>query len=186
MRYQRKLLFAFLLSSAACSARPMETAQPRPSEALLRVNGRRGTLLFVDADSLVLFDMKAAKRVTVRPGASVVVELYRGQRSSASAIAKGAGKGALVGGAIGAGEGLLTVALAKLLGHFWGNVKVEDAVSTGAIIGVATGVVSGGKQAAKEGEPVWERVTLFQLRQELCRCANPDLPKLEPAVRLIP
>lgn len=187
MRCHRNAILTFLLlTSAACSARPMETAMPRPAEVLLRVDGRRGTLMFVDADSLVMFDMRATERVTVRPGEGVLLELYRGQRGSGAAIAKGVGKGALVGAAVGAGEGLLTVALAKLLGHFWGKVDVGDAMSTGAIIGVATGVVSGGKQAAKEGEPVWERVTLLQLRQEVCRCANPEPSRVEPAVRLIP
>lgn len=184
--HRNPILASLLLTSAACSARPMETVLPRPEVVLLRVDGRRGTLMFVDADSLVMFDMRAAKRVTVRPGAGGQVELYRGQRSSARAVVKGVGKGALVGAAVGAGEGLLTVVMAKLLGHFWGKVDVADAMSTGAIIGVATGVVSGGKQAVKEGEPVWERVTLLQLRQSLCRCANPDLPTLEPTVRLIP
>jgi len=194
---------AIFLTAAACSARPMETVMPRPVEVLLRVttyatcleevrcdprtaSARRGTLMFVDADSLVMFDLRAAKRVTVRPGASVQVELYRGQRNSARAIFKGAGQGALIGAAVGAGEGLLTVGLGKLLGNVWGYVPVGDAVSTGVIMGAATGVVSGGGQAVKEGEPVWERVTLLQLRQALCRCANPDLPSVEPAVRLIP
>ena len=177
---------------------------PRPAEVHLRVTvyatclegpaciptraagPMRGNLMFVDADTLVMFDMATAKRATVRPGAGVLVELYRGQRRTAEAIAKGAGKGALVGAAVGAGEGLLTVGLGKLLGSFWGDVDVGDAVSNGIIIGVGAGAVAGGQQAAKQGEPVWERVTLQQLRQELCRCANPDLPRVEPAVRLIP
>jgi hypothetical protein len=203
VQYHQKLLLALLLASAACSARPMETVMPRPVEVLLRVttyatcleetrcgprtaSTRRGTLMFVDADSLVMFDMRAAKRVTVRPGAGVLVELYRGQRSSASAIVKGVGKGALIGAAVGAGEGLLTVGLGKLLGNVWGLMPVSQVVSTGAIMGVATGVVGGGGQAVQEGEPVWERVTLLQLRQALCHCPNPDLPGLEPTVRLIP
>ncbi len=193
-----------LLASAACTPLPMETAMPRPAEVHLRVTvyatclegpaciptraagPLRGNLMFVDADSLVMFDMATAKRVTVRPGAGVLVELYRGQRRTMDATAKGAAKGALVGAAVGAGEGLFTVALGKVLGSFWGEVDIGEAVKTGVMVGTAAGGLSGGQQSAKEGEPVWERVTLYQLRQEICRCANPDLPRVEPAVRLIP
>jgi hypothetical protein len=203
-RYRQLIPTSILLASAACSRVPPETAMPRPAEVLLRVTTyaaclegtacapasasrpTRGNLMFVDADSLVMFDMAAAKRVTVRPGAGVLVELYRGQRRSFNATAKGAAKGALVGAAVGAGEGLLTVGLGKLLGSFWGEVDVAEAVKTGVVVGTAGGSIDGGQRAAREGEPVWERVSLFQLRQELCRCANPELTKGEPAVRLIP
>jgi len=205
VQHHRQLIpTSILLASAACSMAPAETAMPRPAEVLLRVTTYaacldgtacappsasrplRGNLMFVDSDSLVMFDMATAKRATVRPGAGVLVELYRGQRRSFNATAKGAAKGALVGAAVGAGEGLLTVGLGKLLGSFWGEIDVADAVKTGVVLGTAAGSIDGGQRAAKEGEPVWERVSLFQLRQELCRCANPDLPRVDPAVRLIP
>jgi hypothetical protein len=205
VRHVRQLIpTSILLTSAACSMVPAETAMPRPAEVLLRVTTyaacldgtacappsasrpMRGNLMFVDSDSLVMFDMATAKRATVRPGAGVLVELYRGQRRSFNATAKGAAKGAMVGAAVGAGEGLLTVGLGKLLGSFWGEVDAGEAVKTGFLVGTTAGGISGGQQAAKEGEPVWERVTLLQLRQEVCRCANPDLPRVEPAVRLIP
>jgi hypothetical protein len=205
VRHHRQLVStSILLASAACSTVPPETAMPRPAEVLLRVTAyaaclegagcaptsaarpMRGILMFVDADSLVMFDMGGKERVTVWPGAGVLVELYRGQRRTMDATAKGAAKGALVGAAVGAGEGLLTVALGKVLGSVWGEVDMGEAVKTGILVGTAGGGISGGQQAAKEGESVWERVTLYQLRQELCRCANPDLPRVEPAVRLIP
>jgi hypothetical protein len=203
VRYHRQLISSsILLASAACSTLPVETAMPHPTDVLLRVTvyasclegsacdpkgapARRGTLVFVDADSLVMFDMGKTERVTVRPGAGVLVELYRGQRRTAEAIAKGAGKGALVGAAVGAGEGLFTVALGKVLGSFWGEVDIGEAVKTGVMVGTAAGGLSGGRQSAKEGEPVWERVTLLQLRQGLCRCPNPDL-RAESGIRLIP
>jgi hypothetical protein len=203
VRYHRQLISSsILLASAACSTLPVETAMPHPTDVLLRVTvyasclegsacdpkgaaARRGTLVFVDADTLVMFDLGQTERVTVRPGAGVLVELYRGQRRTAEAIAKGAGKGALVGAAVGAGEGLFTVALGKVLGSFWGEVDIGEAVKTGVMVGTAAGGLSGGRQSAKEGEPVWERVTLLQLRQGLCRCPNPDL-RAESGIRLIP
>ena len=59
-------------------------------------------------------------------------------------------------------------------------------MKTGIVIGGAVGALSGKNRGMKEGEEVWEPVTLLQLRQQLCRCAQPDGPKAEPTVRLIP
>lgn len=176
-----------MLTQGACSMRPMEAANPRPVDMLLRVTAgaavREGSLIFIDVDSLVMFDRKSMKRITVHPDSGVVLDLYQGQRRSADAVAKGAAKGAVVGAAVGVGEALATSLLGKVLG--W-EIDVGEATRSGILLGTAIGAYSGGARGANEGEAVWERVTLLQFRQQLCRCPNPDPPKLEPAVRLIP
>lgn len=176
-----------LITPAACSMRPMEAANPRPVDLLLRVTAgtavREGSLIFADADSLVMFDRKSMTRNTVRPDSGVMFELYQGQRRSAEAVAKGAAKGAVVGAAVGVGEALATSLLGKILG--W-DIDVGEATRGGILLGTTIGAYSGGARGANEGEAVWERVTLLQIRQQLCRCATPDPKRLEPAVRLIP
>jgi hypothetical protein len=184
----RLISSTILLTQVACSMRPMEAAMPRPTDFLLRVSTgaqpvREGTLIFADVDSLVMFDRKSTERVTVRPDSGVLLDLYQGQRRSADAVAKGAVKGAVVGVAVGVGEALATSLLGKILG--W-EVDLGEATKGGILLGTTIGGYSGGAKGANEGEAVWERVTLLQLRQQLCRCPNPDPPRLEPAVRLIP
>ena len=189
MRFSLQLIpITMLLAQAACSMRPMEAAMPRPTDFLLRVTVgvqalREGTLIFADVDSLVMFDRKAMQRATVRPDSSVALELYQGQRQSAEAITNGAMKGAVVGVAVGVGEALATSLLGKILG--W-KIDVGEATKGGILLGTTIGAYTGGAKEANEGEAVWERVTLLQLRQQLCKCAKPDPPKTEPAVRLIP
>ena len=155
---------------------------------LLRVTAeaqepRTGTLIFADVDSLVMFDGKTMERVTVRPDSGVVLEVYQGQRRTAGAIGKGTVKGAAVGAAVGVGEAVAASLLGKVLG--W-DIDLGEAAKAGILLGTTFGAYSGGAQGAKEGEAVWERVTMLQLRQQLCRCPNPDVPKTEPAARLIP
>jgi|KBSSwiStaDraftv2_1062776.scaffolds.fasta_scaffold11471_13 hypothetical protein len=188
MRNTRRLIPPImLLTQAACSMRPMEAANPRPVDMMLRVTSgaavREGSLIFADVDSLVMLDRKSIERITVRPDSGVVIELYQGQRRSAEAITKGAAKGAVVGAAVGVGEALATSLLGKVLG--W-DINVGDATRGGILLGTTIGAYSGGAKGANEGEAVWERVSLLQIRQQLCRCANPDPQRLEPAVRLIP
>lgn len=206
MRQQHLIPSSILLAVAACvqSQVPVEVSVPRPADVILRATvlapcpsdtgceraavgkPRRGLLVFAEADSLVMTDMEAGQRVTVWPDSSLQLEIYRGQRRSAEAVAKAAGSGALEGAAVGAGEVLLVAGLSKLLGLDWGGVSLGESVQTGIVIGGAVGALSGKNRGMKEGEAVWERVTLLQLRQLLCRCARPDGLKGEPAVRLIP
>lgn len=195
-----------LLVLAACiqTQVPIEASSPRPDEVILRTltfpscptrdgaecgrtpaEAHRGPLVFVEADSLVMTDMKTKRRVTIRPDLGEVIEVYRGQRRTAAAVAKGAGKGALEGAATGAAEALLVVGLSKLLGLDL-DVGTGDAIKSGIVIGTAVGALGGKNRGMKEGEAVWERVSLVQLRQQLCRCANPDGQRAEPGVRLIP
>jgi hypothetical protein len=187
MRY---ILFVFpaILVSQACTSRPFEDSRPRPVDFLIRVTAptqapRVGPLIFVERDSLVMFDRDASARVTVRPDSTVILELYQGQRRSADAVAKGTARGVAIGIAAGIGEALITGLLAKIVG--W-DVDMSDAVKTGVVLGGSSGALTGGAKGAEEGEAVWERVTLLQIRQQLCKCPNPDPPKVDPAVRLIP
>ncbi|HEX7023277.1 MAG TPA: hypothetical protein VF187_00545 [Gemmatimonadales bacterium] len=149
---------------------------PRPIDFLLRVTAgtevlREGTMIFADVDSLVMFDRKHMERVTVRPDSGTMLELYQGQRRSGDATARGAARGAVIGAAVGLGEALLTVGLTKLLG---GNPDLESTAKGGIITGAVSGSLAGGIKAAEEGEPVWERVTLLRIRQQLCKCPDPD------------
>ena len=182
------LVFPAILLSQACTNRPFEDSRPKPVDFLIRVTAptqspRVGTLIFVERDSLVMFDRNVSQRVTVRPDSTVILELYQGQRRSADAIAKGTARGVAIGVAAGVGEALITGLLAKLVG--W-EVDVGEVVKSGVVLGGASGALTGGVKGAEEGEAVWERVTLLQIRQQLCKCPNPDTPKLDPAVRLIP
>lgn len=182
------LVVPAILLSQACTNRPIEDSRPRPVDFLIRVTApaqtpRVGTLIFVERDSLVMFDRNASERVTVRPDSTMILELYQGQRRSADAIAKGTARGVAIGVAAGVGEALITGLLAKIVG--W-DMDMSEAVKTGVVLGGSSGAFAGGAKGAEEGEAVWERVTLLQIRQQLCKCPNPDLPKAEPAWRLIP
>jgi hypothetical protein len=188
MRHNLLIVPVILLAQAACTNQPFEDSSPRPVDFLLRVTTpphapRVGTLIFAEPDSLVMFDRNASERVTVRPDSTVILELYQGQRRTADAIAKGTARGVAIGVAAGVGEALLTGLLAKLVG--W-DVELSETVKGGIVVGGATGALTGGVKGAKEGEAVWERVTLLKIRQQICKCPNPDPPRAEPALRLIP
>jgi hypothetical protein len=43
------------------------------------------------------------------------------------------------------------------------------------------GAFTGGFKRAANGEAAWQRITILQLRQELCRCARPDSVSALPA-----
>lgn len=195
-----KLVLAMALGAAACATSqvPVEVSAARSDEILLRVSTcatggqcesgglsgiHRGLLVFADADSLVMTDVKESKRVTIRPDSGVVVEMYRGQVRSAAATVEGAASGALNGAVAGAGEGLLVGGLSKILGF---DVDVASSIKTGLIGGTAAGVLNGANAAIAEGKAVWERVTMLELRQQVCRCPNPDAPLDSRQQRLIP
>ena len=191
------LVVSSLLAAGCASSIPIEVRIPRPQEVLLQAwtfstclelarcpaTHRRGHLVFADTDSLVMFDNRAMERVAIRPGPGVILQVYRGQRSNPETTMKGATKGALQGAAAGLAEALLVGGLFKLLG---GDVDMTEAMRSGVALGAGTGAFAGGLTAAQEGEAVWERLTLLQLRQHLCRCADPGAAKPNPATPLIP
>ena len=205
MRYRRRMLpIALLLAPVACTQLPSGVGVPQPVETLLRVttfasclsnsgcdkaqvSGRRaGPLVFADRDSLVMTDLEVKARVTIRPGAGTLLEVYRGQGRTAGAAARGAGRGFLTGIATGLGEAVLSKALGEVVGGPWGDLDLGELAGGGVVLGGSGGALTGLLQGANEGEAVWERVSLLQLRQQLCHCASPDRPQVEPAVPLIP
>lgn len=183
-----KLALAMALGAGACATSqvPVEVSAARSDEILLRVSAcatggpcgsgglsgsHRGLLVFADADSLVMTDVTRSSRVTIRPDSGVVVEMYRGQVRSATATVEGGVSGVLKGAVAGAGEGLLAAGLSQILGF---DADVATSIKAGLIVGAAAGVLHGANAAMAEGKAVWERVTLRELRQVLCRCPNPD------------
>lgn len=78
-------------------------------------------------------------------------------------------------------QALLTGGVAKVVGS---DVDVGALVKTGAVVG-SFGAAAGAVQGYQEGEAVWGRVTVLQLRQELCCCPDPDGPR-KPVVASTP
>lgn len=178
MRIERFVVPAgLLLVASGCFAPPVET-RTRTASLVVRVRDADGTtrvggLVLADADSLLIYDVQAAMRFVVRPAPGDSVEVYRGQRSSSRAVAKGAGKGALQGLALGVLGGLLA---GVVIGSddWWGDIDVGSLIAAGAVYGAAGGAIEGGVEGARQGEATWERVSLLRLKQELCRCSDPD------------
>ncbi len=189
MAAPRLLLAAtLLLCDTACMMQQLG-AGPRPAAVVLRMTApdsvtRKGSLVLADGDSLVLYDLEAKQRFVVRAASGMDLDIYRGQQGSLKATAKSAGKGALIGAGIGAVAGGL-LGLVANTSSYWEDVNLAGSIAKGAAAGAVEGASVGAFQGALQGEAVWERITLLQLRQELCRCANPDLRR-DPAVRLIP
>src|ERR1043166_6713016 len=101
MRSNRQLFpTALLLVSAACTVLPDGVGVPRPVETLLRVTvfasclsesdcggapisaRRAGPLVFADRDSLVMTDLKAGARVTIRPAAGTLLDVRSEEHTS--------------------------------------------------------------------------------------------------------
>ena len=138
-------------------------------------SSRTGSLLLVGGDSLLLYDPRVKERFVVHESFAGALEVYRGhQAGGLKPAAKGAGKGALIGAGVGALLGGVVPAIFS--SGFWEPVNAGKAVASGALLGAAEGASMGALQGALRGDAVWERVTFWQLRQELCRCDNPKKP----------
>ena len=196
MRSPSSILPICLLAGTACLQKPAEVAHPQPADIVLRVTTlpgclldplcdgsaasvRRGRLIFVDGDSVVMVDVTAGEQVVVREGPDVSLAIYRGQKVTAGAIAKSTGKGALIGGLVGLAAGAASGLIAQ---SFWGDVDVGKTALEAGAQGAVIGAMGGGIRGATEGEAAWQRITLLQLRQELCRCARPDSARRVPIV----
>ncbi len=79
----------------------------------------------------------------------------------------GAGLGALAGGILGVIAGS---------DSWWGDIDVGGMIVAGALAGAMDGASTGAIGGAAQGKAIWERITLRQLRQELCHCAEPAGP----------
>jgi hypothetical protein len=198
MRSSASAVSICLVASAACLQHPAEVAHPQPADIVLQVTTlggclpdtpcdgrnasvRRGRLVFVDGDSVVMADVAADEQVVVREGPEVSLAIYRGQKMTSGAIAKNAGKGALIGGLVAFAA---TAATAAITQNFYPDLDVDVGKSAleGGAHGVLWGAVIGGAKGATNGEPAWQRITLLQLRQKLCRCARPDSTRGVPIV----
>lgn len=178
MRSRRLLIPTVLLLAPSACLMQQHGIGPRPAAVVLRVIGadsssRIGSLVLADEDSLVLYDLKAKTRFVMREETGVRLDLYRGQGESGKAAVAGAGKGALIGAGLGLLAGGLFAAILKSDTQWWGDVDVVDALAAGALTGAVNGAATGALQGAAQGRAVWERITFKQLKQELCRCADP-------------
>ena len=173
-----------VLMLGACTQVPDQVRHPEPVVPLLRVIaacdslascvGRGGVLhlgpvVFAETDSLVIADRVTGRHVAVRADGGAI-EVYRGQRVSGGSVLKQAGRNTAFGIATGAMAALAGAAVAKVVGF---DVDAGELIKGSAVTGAMAGAIQGTVQGATEGEAVWERVTLLQLRQELCRCSHP-------------
>ena len=192
--WYRKLSLQAICLALGCSSIPQQARTPAPIQIILRAElapdssgaARRygGPLVFADADSVVFTDMQRGERIALRSGPSLKLEVYRGQRSSADAVVKGAAKAGLFGALVGIAGAVVGVAVSEVVGG--GGASLADWVRAGAVSGAAGGVMTGALQGAQEGEAVWEKVTIRELRQQICKCPDPDAAQRHPAERLIP
>ena len=172
-----RLSSPFLVVCVACSPVPDEVRHPEPEALLVRVSTiapaeevHRGSLIFADADSLVIADRHSNGTVAVRDTPERVIQIYRGQRVTVAGTAKTTGKSALLGMSV----GLLSAAAGAAAGQLLGmDVDVSEALKAGVVAGAVAGVGTGMTRGANEGDPVWQQVTVLQVRQQLCRCPHP-------------
>ncbi len=137
---------------------------PAPTE-LPRVF--QGTLIYLDADTLLLHDSQSWKHVAVPVTRIAKLEVWRGRRPTAGSVAKGVGIGALTGALAGA---LAGAAAEAIFGGLDGDHDIGEAAARGGVEGAIQGGIAGGVVGAAIGSTVWQEVTVLQLRQELCNC----------------
>ena len=127
-----------------------------------------GILIYADGDTLSLYSQKRGGRVSIPASKISKIEVERGRKASAGAVAKGAGLGAIAGAAIGAAVGATGEALFG--GIFGGKRDYGKAVGESAAEGLVQGAFAGAAIGAAVGETVWHEVTVRQLREEMCHC----------------
>ena len=136
-----------------------------------------GILIYVDGDTVSLYSQERAGRVGIPTWAISKIEVERGRKATAGAVAKGAGLGAIAGAALGAAAGATGEAI---FGGIFGKKRnYGQAVGESAAEGLVTGAFAGAAVGAAVGEPVWHEVTVHQLREEICHCR---IPRQEPQV----
>jgi hypothetical protein len=131
-----------------------------------------GTLIYLEADTLLMYAEDQLVRLPIPVAHIAKLEVYRGRKPSVAGAAKGAGVGALMGAAIGA-------AAAGVSGAVFGgiaDVDVGEMAARGAIEGVVGGAITGAAVGASVGSPVWQEVSVRQLREELCHCRIEEPP----------
>jgi len=193
------------LMGAGCSTIPQGARTPAPLQVLLRATLSptcldpsgcpvidpvrvAGPMVFADADSVLLTNMADGRRVVIRSGPAVRLEVYRGQRAaSVGTVARESVKGAGLGLLAGLASGLVGSAVAQMVGFDSSTLDMGSWIRTGAVTGATAGTAQGLARGASEGDGVWEVVSVHELRQLLCSCAEPDpTPTHGPARPLVP
>jgi hypothetical protein len=129
-----------------------------------------GTLIFLEADTLLMYDGDRLGRMAIPVAQIAKLEVYRGRKPSAAGAAKGAGLGAAFGALVGAAA---AGASAAIFGGI-ADVDVGEMAARGAIQGAVGGALTGAAVGASVGSPVWQEVSVRQLREELCHCRIPE------------
>ncbi len=150
-------LAAILQVGVSPATVPQHPAAPVDSGSRIRITVNKpskhffiGTLVSADADSLRFADSSGVSAI---PIASVDrLERSRGRRSNA-------GRGALIGGLIGAGAGLVLGLAASAEEGGWYEVGAEDVAVATVFLGAIAGSVGALIGAASKGER-WEPVIL--------------------------
>lgn len=131
-----------------------------------------GILIYVDGDTVSLYSQERAGRVGIPVWAISKIEVERGRKVTAGAVAKGAGLGAIAGAALGAAVGATGE---SLFGGIFGRKRdYGEAIGEGAAGGLVSGAFTGAVIGAAVGESVWHEVTVHQLREEMCHCRIPQ------------
>jgi hypothetical protein len=132
-----------------------------------------GYLIGLEGDTLVLHASGPKGRgyhLEVPTGWLTKIELYRGNKRTGAAVAKGAVKGAGVGAAGGAILGLVGSLLSEAFDFFdTYDADIGGNVARGAAAGAATGAVVGAADGVVNGETQWEEIDLDRVRVILCR-----------------
>ena len=132
-----------------------------------------GYLIGLEGNTLVLHASGPKGRgyhLELPTGWLTKIELYRGNKRTAAAVAKGAEKGAALGAVGGAVLGLAGGILGELLD--WSDshdTRIVEAVGRGAAAGAVYGAGVGAVGGLLQGESQWEEITLDRVRTILCR-----------------
>ena len=165
-----------LLSAACAVSSPHSGAHPQGLQ--VRVVSARagplpleGTLIYLEADTLKLFNGRTRSTMLVPTTAITHLEVYRGRKGSASGALKGAAVGTAAGAVMGAAIGLTAEAI---FGGIAGRDRdyggtIAEAAADGAVTGAFVGATAG----ATVGDAVWQELTVHDLREELCHCRIP-------------
>ena len=174
--------------SAACGPHVVSSGHPAPTAPplgqWLRVSHcpsgdcnrphttYEGYLIGLEGDTIVLHASGPKGRgyhLELPTGWLTKIELYRGNRRTAAAVAKGAGKGAVAGAALGALTGLAGGILGEILWSDSHDSRIVEGLAGGAAAGAVYGAGVGAGGGFMEGESQWEEITLDRVRVILCR-----------------
>ncbi len=173
------LVAGLLAAGAGCYLPPAQVATPQGFRVRVTSCGgshscgthtiqHEGPLVYLESDSLLMWSDRTDQLLSIAVPQIRKLEVYRGNRPSAEGAVKGGAAGAVVGTALGAATGV--VAEAFFGGMFGAEPNIGEAAATGAAYGLVDGAMTGAAVGAMAGSPVWQEVSVLELRQELCHC----------------